>query len=215
MGSLGLICCWVACVSDLPGLLPQPAAQLVLWSEIRAGEAFEAYLGRTFPIEGPEPDVLWLETATVEVWQGDRLLAQLEHQEKGRYLGPPQVVAREGVSYRLEARWDTLQPVKATAAPVPPAPFLRFFDWQDSAFSSNPFNSQLSAGQLSFELDTSMSKAYGYGLRTFGYLEGKPQWEDAWFLDQNLLDDGPNPCAKFSQTRLHLSLAACRIGAWG
>jgi hypothetical protein len=137
----------LACVSDLPGLLPQPSAQLILWSEVRAGEPFEAYLSRTFPIEGPEPDSLWLAEGTIEVWQGDSLLAQLVHQAEGRYLGPAQLVAQVGVSYRLEARFDTLPPVRAVAPPVPSSPALLFFDWQDSVFTSNPFNSQLGAGQ--------------------------------------------------------------------
>ena len=73
-----LICCVIlfigtGCVRDLPGLLPSPPAQLVLWSEIRAGEPFEAYLGRTFPIEGVEPDSLWLTDGIIEVWEEDSL----------------------------------------------------------------------------------------------------------------------------------------------
>ncbi|MFK7922457.1 MAG: DUF4249 family protein [Bacteroidia bacterium] len=211
LGGFFLLFVFGGCVRVITGIIPETEAKLVLWSEIRVGESFDAYVSQTYALETALPDSIGIVNAQVSIWEGSQLIAMLRHLEGGKYVGPDSVLAEDKKTYRIEVSASGFANISAETDLMPLQPQIAQISWLDSVLSPDRFNPQLSAGNLSFRLET--QNVYGYRVQLFSYLNDQQKLTDTWFLD--ITEGGPNPCEKIATTTTILNTTTCPEWALG
>ena len=170
---LSLVLFTTGCTPTIPYVPVFEGERIFVESYLAPSEVASAYVGRTFAI-GEIPKTVYLDNATVELWENGNKIDVLKHQKEGNYQSARGFRPKVGSAYSLKVQAGSLPPVESEAVVVPqPYPFKKL-----ETFQTPGQNEGVPAIGVTIFPKTNQPGYYGY--RIVPYFVGYPNLGFVW-----------------------------------